>query len=264
LASANADLTEALLQQTVTAEILRVTNRTPTDLQAVFEAIADGTARLFDSMISTVYRFDGERVHLAAHRNLSPAEVEARRTLFPAPPGQDSSFRRVIIDGQIVNLEDAQDGIDVPDRTRATARASGYRGLLIVPMVREGRILGAIAAARREPGCFAARQVEVLSSFADQAAIAIENARLFNELEHTVEQQTAIAETLQIVNGSAGDLTEAFDAVTTNGTRLCEAAISRCSSCPRSRQSSPNCASPTRSSQTVARAGLSAAGNLGA
>ena len=182
LASANAELTETLLQQTVTAEILRLTNRSPTNQQAAFEAIVDGTARLLGSMISTVYRFDGERLHLAAHRNLSAADVEARRNMFPAPLGEDSSFPRVIIDGQIVNLEDAQDGIDVPSHTRAIARLSGYRGLLIVPMVCEGRTLGAIAAARREAGCFSAKHVEVLRTFADQAAIAVESARLSNEL----------------------------------------------------------------------------------
>jgi PAS domain S-box-containing protein len=188
LTSANAELTATLLQQTVTAEILRATNQSPTDLQAVLEAIVDGTTRLLDSKISTVYRFDGERMHLAAYRNLSPAEVEARRNLFPAPPGQDSAFHHVIVDGQIVNLDDAQEGVDVPGRTRAAARSSGYHGLLIVPMVREGRTLGAIAAGRREAGRFSARQVEALCGFADQAAIAIENTRLLGQLRERSEE----------------------------------------------------------------------------
>jgi PAS domain S-box-containing protein len=230
LTSANAELTEALLQQTVTAEILRATNQSPTDLQAVFEAIADGTARLLGSKISAVYLFDGERMHLAAHRNLSAAEVEARRNLFPAPPGEDSAFRRVIVDGETVNLDDAQDGIDVPARTRTAARTSGYRGLLIVPMVREGRTLGAIAAGRRETGRFAARQVEALCSFADQAAIAIGNARLITELlertrdlQETLEYQTGTADVLRAISRSGAALEPVLETLADKAGRLCEA-----------------------------------------
>ncbi|HYE92164.1 MAG TPA: GAF domain-containing protein [Terriglobales bacterium] len=198
-----AELRESLAQQTAIADVLRVINRSPGDVGPVLEAIVDGIMRLCDAKLSTVYRFDGASVQLVASRNLSEdARGELARTSWQAVDRQVSALARVVLDGETVNLDDAQDGPGLPERVRAVARAGGYRGLLIVPLLRDGRPIGALGAARAGTGRFTDRQVELLKTFADQAAVGLENARLFEELTRSVDELRALAQISQTVSST--------------------------------------------------------------
>jgi len=198
-----AELRESLAQQTAIADVLRVINRSTADVGPVLEAIVDGIMRLCDVKLSTVYRVDGDGAQLVASHNLSDsARGELARTAFLTLNREESLLARVVLDGETVNLDDAQDGPSLPDRVRSVARAGGYRGLLIVPMLRDGRPIGALGAARVAAGRFSAREVELLKTFADQAAVGLENARLFEELTRSVDELRALAQVSQTVSST--------------------------------------------------------------
>jgi signal transduction histidine kinase/DNA-binding response OmpR family regulator len=191
------ELAESLEQQTVTADIVRAINRTPTDPRPIFEAIAEGALRVCGGFLSAVYRLDGDQIHLVAHRNLSPHGIEEFLRAFPVPVTADSALPRVIMRGETINVADAQTDPTLPARAQRAAQVAGYRGLLLVPTLREGRGVGAIGVARAEAQSFSPKHVELLRTFAEQAVIAIENARLFQELEARTEELTRSVEELQ-------------------------------------------------------------------
>jgi signal transduction histidine kinase/DNA-binding response OmpR family regulator len=191
------ELAEALEQQTVTADIVRAINRNPTDPRPIFEAIAEGVLRLCGGFLSAVYRLDGDQIHLVTHRNLSSRGMEEFLSAFPVPVAADSALPRVVARGEIINVADAQTDPSLPARAQRAAQVAGYRGLLLVPTLREGQGVGAIGVARAEPESFSPQHVELLKTFAEQAVIAIENARLFQELEARTEQLTRSVDELQ-------------------------------------------------------------------
>src|SRR4029453_7935992 len=166
-------LSEALEQQTATAEILRVISRSPADVQPVFDTIVKSAVRLCSAFIGDVYRFEGGMVHFVAQHNFTPEALEITRRLFPAPPNRSSATARSILDSTVVHIPDVHR--DPEYRTQDWASAAGIRSVLSVPMLRTGTTIGAITVARLETGPFSDKQIALLQTFADQAVIAIEN-----------------------------------------------------------------------------------------
>ena len=225
LEARNADLTEALEQQTATSEILRVISQSPTDVQPVFDTIVAAALRLSNASSANLLTFDGKLIHLAALVNLSAEGAEAMRRLWPRPPSRDMAAGRAVLGCSAVAIPDVLEDADfVP---RATAAAGGFRSVLAVPLVREGSPIGAIVVGRPEPGPFADKQIALLQTFADQAVIAIENVRLFNETKEALERQTATAEILKVIAGSPTDVQPVFDVIVESAMRLCGARFGR-------------------------------------
>ncbi|HEX6019089.1 MAG TPA: GAF domain-containing protein, partial [Burkholderiaceae bacterium] len=209
---------EALERQTATAEILRVISSSVTDTQPVFDIIARNAVRLSRAAYGFLFRFDGELIHVASAFGINAEGLEAAKRAFPRRPGADSIAGRVVRDGRVHNVADVL--TEAGPAVVAIAQATGVRSVLGVPMLREGRVVGAITALRPEVGPFADREIELLETFASQAAIAIENVRLFNETKEALEQQTATAEVLQVISGSMADARPVFDKILDSCERL--------------------------------------------
>ena len=179
---------EALEQQTATSEILRVISRSRTDVQPVFDTIAAAAMKLCRAGSANVTTFDGELIHIAALAIVNPERADAVRKLYPRPPSRDTTNARAVLTGSVVAIPDVLE--DREYAVRAAALAGGFRSVLSVPLIREGSPIGAITVGRPEPGPFPDKQVALLQTFADQAVIAIENVRLFTELEARTTQLT--------------------------------------------------------------------------
>ena len=213
---------EALERQTATAEILGVISESPTDTQPVFDSIAANALRLCQAKFSVVTRFDGEFINFAALANVAnPEATEAIRRAWPQKPGPTSATSRAIEVRQVVQVPDILQ--DPLYRLGELAEKLGFRSVLAVPMLRKGVPLGAIVVQREQPGAYSEDQIALLQTFADQAAIAIENVRLFNETKEALERQTATAEILRVIASSPSDVQPVLEAVATSAARLCEA-----------------------------------------
>src|SRR5262245_13951358 len=204
-------------QQTATAEILRVISSSPTDVQPVFDAIVRRAVRLCDGLYGFVGRFDGEQIHIAAHHNYTPDALRVMQAMYPMRPSRQQMSGRVILSRSVIQIEDL---LEDPEYAQHLARAGGWRASLGVPLLREGNAIGMIAVMRGQPGPFSETQVELLKTFANQAVIAIENVRLFNETKEALEQQTATSEILRVISRSPTDLQPVFDAMLESAVRL--------------------------------------------
>ena len=231
LAEARKHLAEALKQQSATSEVLGVISSSPTELQPVFEAMVGRATQLCEAHFSGVARYEDGLLHLVAVSNLSTSEAQAFHSLFPRPPKRNFVMGRAFVDGQAVHFEDVLAELDYDARTREVLqRTLGYRSFMAVPIIREGKPIGVIGCGRREVRPFTAAQIGLVKTFADQAVIAIENVRLFDEvqartreLSEALEQQTATSEVLEVISSSPGELTQVFQAMLENAIRICEA-----------------------------------------
>jgi signal transduction histidine kinase len=180
------DTRRALEHQTATAEVLKVISESPTDVQPVFDAICERAMALSGANIGGVTRFDGEWVHLVAFQGISPEADAAMRAAFPMRPSRASISARAVLEGMPVEIADVEKDPDY--QLKSQMRLAGYRSNLSVPMLRDGKAIGSITVCRPETGTFPRAVVALLQTFADQAVIAIENVRLFNELREKGEQ----------------------------------------------------------------------------
>jgi GAF domain-containing protein len=214
---------EALERQTATAEILKVIASSPDDVQPVFEAIAARSNELMHGHSTTVFRFSDDSAELVAFTSVSEQADAVLRASFPMPIAKSVAFSAVRR-GEISEMRDSEaPGNTSVDINPELARARGFRSLLLVPLKGDGAVIGAISVTRKEPGAFAGKDIELLKTFADQAVIAIQNVRLFNETKEALEQQTATSEVLEIISSSPGDLDPVFQKMLENACRVCEA-----------------------------------------
>src|SRR5262249_5818911 len=204
LQTSNRELTTALDKQTATSDILRVISQSQTDVQPVFEAIVNSAIRLLRGYSALVTRVDGDQIELAAYTSTGAEGDAVARATYPAPLQSRNAHGQVIQAGTMLNIADAQTDARLPEASHAFAGARGFHGQVVLPLLRHDEALGAIGVARREPGGFTDDEIALLKTFADQAVIAIENVRLFKELQQknlalteALEQQTATSEILQ-------------------------------------------------------------------
>jgi signal transduction histidine kinase/putative methionine-R-sulfoxide reductase with GAF domain/HAMP domain-containing protein len=188
LAGANRDLTEALEQQTATSEILRVISSSPTDIQPVLDTVAENAARLCESSDAQIFRRDGDRLLVVAHHG--PIPVLGAIGKFTLPLVRGTVNGRSVLGGRTVHVADLQNEADEFPQGSELARQEDSRAHLSVPLMREGVAIGTISLRRTEAGRFTERQVALLQTFADQAVIAIENVRLFTELQERTQELT--------------------------------------------------------------------------
>src|SRR5215471_2321232 len=212
-------LTEALEQQTATSEVLKVISRSAFDLQPVLETLLENAARLCAAEWGVIFRPDGDAYRMAAVYGAS-AEFKEFLTRTPIPPGRGSGVGRAALERRPVQVADVS--ADPEYRVTEFQRIGGFRTVLAVPMLREGVLLGVFGLHRYKVRPFTEKQIQLVSTFADQAAIAIENVRLFNETKEALEQQTATAEILRVISQSPTDVQPVFDAIAESVVQLCD------------------------------------------
>jgi GAF domain-containing protein len=226
---------EALEQQTATSEILRVISDSPTDVQPVFDAIIKSAVTLCNGVFGSLDRFDGDLIYPVATHNYTPEALDAVHRMFPARPSRSMGVGRAILNRDVIHIPDVE--LDPEYKVQNLAGTIGFRSGLFVPMLQDGVPIGVILVGRSEPGPFSDNQIALLKTFADQAVIAIENVRLFKELQEknralteahgqvseALEQQTATSEILRVISAIHTDAQPVFDTIVQSAVRLCKA-----------------------------------------
>ena len=216
---------EALEQQTSTAEVLQVINASPGNLAPVFDTILDKATSLCEAAFGELYGFDGESFPSLALKNV-PAAYAASRRAGPVKPIPGSFAARVIAGEYVIHIPDLKEEEAYRSGNavrRAMVDLGGARTAIAVALHVDGQIRGGLIIYRQEVRPFSDKQIALLENFASQAVIAMENARLLTEQQEALEQQTATAEVLQVINSSPGNLQPVFDAMLDKAIRLCDA-----------------------------------------
>ena len=208
---------EALEQQTATDEILRVISGSPTDVQPVFDAIVQSAARLFGRR-AALRLVEADGLRRRAHSHAAQGEFHGAEVL---PMDRESLVGRAVLEGKVMQMADTR-APDAPAYARTHADKLSYRANASAPLMRKGAAIGVISVSSERPGGLSDKQLALLATFADQAVIAIENARLFNETKEALEQQTAISEILRVISSSPADVTPVLDAVAERAMRICD------------------------------------------
>ncbi len=229
-----ADLTESLEQQTATSEVLQVISTSPGNLEPVFASMLENAVRICQAKFGIIYRWDGEALHMLSAHNAPPAFAEARRRLPQRPSRENQLMGRMLETKAAVQVADAAATPGYVNRSDTGAVAAvelgSARTVLAVPMLKESELIGSFTVYRQEVRPFTDKQVALVTGFAAQAVIAIENARLLTELRQrtadlteSLEQQTATSEVLRVISSSPGELEPVFQAMLTNAVRMCGA-----------------------------------------
>ena len=227
LQSSNRDLTTALDKQTATSDILRIIAGSQTDAQPVFNAIVSSAVCLLGGYTSSLSRVIDNHVALVALTSSHDEADAALRARFPQPLDSREAHAQTIRARAPLNIADAVNDPRLPEVQQTSAYARGFRSLVLVPLIHQDAAIGAIGVSRREPGGFTGDEIALLQTFADQAVIAIENVRLFKELEArnrelttALDTQTATADVLRIISRSKTDVQPVFDAIVSSAVRL--------------------------------------------
>ena len=213
------ELSESLEQQTAISKVLQVISSSPGELEPVFQAVLENATRICDAKFGILWLYDGEVFRVGAWLGVPSALADflQRRGAFPPPNG--SPLHRLLQTRDLVHIADA---LSEPTPA-AAARYGGARSLVAVPMRKEAELIGAFIIYRQEVRPFTGKQIELVKNFAAQAVIAIENARLLNELRSSLEQQVATSEVLRVISGSATDLLHVFETIAHKSVHLCGA-----------------------------------------
>src|SRR5213075_2935444 len=213
------ELKQSEEREAATAAILKVISRSPTDTQPVFDTIVRSAVRLCSARIAAVFRTDGKMLHQPANFGASPEALAAMRARYPLPLDATTPHGAAILTRAVVQQPDTEDP-SVPGPARLAGQVLGFRSVMSVPMIRGNEAIGAMSVARKRPGHFTETEVQLLQTFADQAVIAVENVRLFKELEarnkalgESLEQQTATGDILRVISSTPTDETPVFEAI---------------------------------------------------
>ena len=214
------ELTESLEQQTATSEVLRIISSSPGELQPVFDAILANATRICEAKFGTLRLCEQDGFRTVALYNAPPEYAEMQRQTPLLRPAPGSGFARLVSTKRVIHIPDI---LAEPAVGGQLASMAAARTLLVVPLLKENEMIGGLAIYRQEVRPFTDKQIALVQSFAAQAVIAIENARLLSELRESLDQQTATSEVLRVISSSPGDLQPVFHTMLENATRICEA-----------------------------------------